>query len=735
MHSFFASQMDFIFFFYGLAFILLGAICFSIARILSHAGSWRALGLFGVLHGALEWLDLAALIIGDHPWFAAGRIALMTASFVCLLEFARLQALRIGWRVPGRGVYLLLILGVALAGFFAGSKAAGAAGRYFLGFPGSIAAALVFLQHAKVLSGRVRTAAFIAAAGFALYGVATGLVTPALSYGPAAYLNNDRFAQLTGVPIQLVRGLLACCISFSIWVIWGYRAAADVSSEKFALYLRRQFGWTLAAVAAILVCGWTLTEYLGAVYRANVQAQAQGEIDLLGSRLAAETAMVDGMVKALAGSPSVVKLATGSAPAETEARSVLNLQVDASGARSGYILNPEGGVIAASDGAPPLGARESATPLRDALAGRASFSFDFDPATLDTRYLASRPVRDGQRVVAVAVLMKSLEGFERDIQRLDRPYFFVNPDGVVAMTNRPADLRRTLWPISDERRRALEQAFGPLIARPLLKQEVADDSWTSVDGARDYVRRSPTPHGGWSLVILKPTREIFASRLLGIAITLLATLMALIYILGRQRAVRDEVEMDKRLRLQKLADDLGLQAATDPLTGLHNRLHLEQTFADEMARARRDDTPLSLVVFDIDRFKSVNDVYGHPVGDRALVRIAALTRQFVRSTDFLARWGGEEFLILLPGADSSAAARIAEALRAAIAEAEFDGVGALTCSFGVAQFSEDQSASAFLARADAALYRAKLNGRNRAEMAPAEPGALGSGRSVTSGLV
>ncbi|HVI29983.1 diguanylate cyclase [Hansschlegelia sp.] len=729
MYSFLASQLDFVFFFYGLAFILLGASCFSVARITRPAASWQALGLFGVLHGGLEWLDLSALIVGDHPSFAAARVALMTGSFVFLLEFARLQALRIGWRMPGRWIYLPLLLGLGVISVFAGAKAGGVAGRYAIGLPAALAAAIVFLRHAEVVSGRVRAAAFTASVSFALYGLAAGLVTPAMPYGPAAVLNYEWFADLTGAPIQLARAMLACCIAAAVWTIWGYRAAAEISSRTFARYLRRQFGWTIGAMAVILFCGWTLTEYLGEVYRHNVQLEAQGDIDLLGSRLAAETATIGGMAKALAGLPAIVKLAAG-APNRADARTVLNLHVEAGAALAGYIFDPHGAVLAASDEAPRImGA--STRHLGDALAGRAGFLFEFDPVSAEPRYIASQPVRVGDRIAAVAVLVKSLRGFEADVRRLDRPYFLVNPDGVVALTNQPDGLRRTLWPLPEDRRTPLEQIFGPLDARPLLKEEVADASWTSVNGERDYVRRKLTQHGGWSLVILKPTREIFASRLLGIVITFLVTIMALIYILGRQRAVRDEVEMEKRLRLQKLADDLGLQAATDPLTGLNNRLRLEQTFAEEMAYAQRHAAPLSLVLFDVDRFKSVNDAYGHPVGDQALVRIAGLARRFVRTTDFLARWGGEEFLILLPGADGATAARVAEALRSAVATAEFEAVGSLTCSFGVAEFAQDRSPSEFLARADAALYRAKLSGRDRVETAPT---AAAEDRTEAAGL-
>ena len=100
----------------------------------------------------------------------------------------------------------------------------------------------------------------------------------------------------------------------------------------------------------------------------------------------------------------------------------------------------------------------------------------------------------------------------------------------------------------------------------MLAQQIVDATWINVDGERNYVRRRNANHSQWSLVILKPTHEIFASRVLGIIVTLLVALMSLIYLFGKERC--DSVQMDKRLKLQELARDLRFQATTDPLTGL-----------------------------------------------------------------------------------------------------------------------------------------------------------------------
>jgi hypothetical protein len=158
-----------------------------------------------------------------------------------------------------------LVLLIALAGVAGGLDVAGAAARYTIGFVGATAVGLVFTRHARAFSGAAKRFAIFAAVGFALYAVAAGAVVPAAPFWPATVFNYTWFADLTGTPIQLVRGVLACWISFSIWAIWGQQLALEVSSARYTAYLRQQFIWTLVAMATILVCGWTLTEFLGGI--------------------------------------------------------------------------------------------------------------------------------------------------------------------------------------------------------------------------------------------------------------------------------------------------------------------------------------------------------------------------------------------------------------------------------------------------------------------------------------
>src|SRR5919201_1662361 len=163
------------------------------------------------------------------------------------------------------------------------------------------------------------------------------------------------------------------------------------------------------------------------------------------------------------------------------------------------------------------------------------------------------------------------------------------------------------------------------------------------------------------------------------------------------------------------------QALVDGLTGLANRRACEETLHAELARAERFPSPLAVVVSDLDDFKEVNDRYGHQAGDVVLREFASLLRESVRDIDLAGRWGGEEFLLVLPGTDLEGATHVADRVRRALAGRivlSVDGEPIpVTASFGVAAYPQTQTASALFAAADAALYEAKRTGKNRVSVA------------------
>lgn len=170
-------------------------------------------------------------------------------------------------------------------------------------------------------------------------------------------------------------------------------------------------------------------------------------------------------------------------------------------------------------------------------------------------------------------------------------------------------------------------------------------------------------------------------------------------------------EQQEKLRLAN--EQLQALATTDGLTGLKNHRTFKERLAEEFERATRYHLPLSLILLDVDHFKSFNDAHGHPAGDEVLKRVAKHLTESTRSTDFVARYGGEEFVVLLPFTHHQAALALAERTRAAIQGAKWE-LRAVTASFGVATINEGtHTASMLVEMADNALYRSKDTGRNR----------------------
>lgn len=155
-------------------------------------------------------------------------------------------------------------------------------------------------------------------------------------------------------------------------------------------------------------------------------------------------------------------------------------------------------------------------------------------------------------------------------------------------------------------------------------------------------------------------------------------------------------------------------ATTDPLTGCHNRHYLHRVLEHEVDRARRYATPLSLIMYDLDHFKQINDRFGHDVGDRVLVHNAEIVRDAIRRTDVLARWGGEEFLVLCPSTSADEASVLAERAMHALRNHPAPVAGTVTASFGVVTLREGEGTDALLRRADDLMYRAKHAGRDQA---------------------
>jgi diguanylate cyclase (GGDEF)-like protein len=154
----------------------------------------------------------------------------------------------------------------------------------------------------------------------------------------------------------------------------------------------------------------------------------------------------------------------------------------------------------------------------------------------------------------------------------------------------------------------------------------------------------------------------------------------------------------------------------DPLTKVYNRAKIEEVIIDELKRHKRHKEKFCLVIVDIDHFKIFNDTYGHLIGDDILISLANACNKTIRTTDIFARWGGEEFLVLLPNTDIKSTVTVVKNLQQAIASIQHKTAGSVTASFGITEAKENDTVDSMFQRADEALYIAKENGRNRYEI-------------------
>ena len=214
-----------------------------------------------------------------------------------------------------------------------------------------------------------------------------------------------------------------------------------------------------------------------------------------------------------------------------------------------------------------------------------------------------------------------------------------------------------------------------------------------------YIYKTRLYDAPWTVLIIVPLYSIIGKALV---LTLPEIIIGILLLFG----------YFVFMNLQKVEELLKKASLTDPLTGLNNRRYLDAMIEKEIARADRYKENLSMASLDLDRFKKVNDTWGHPIGDEVLKLTANVVKNSIRESDVLVRLGGEEFAILLPHTNIDAANMIAERTRRAIEEASHPIAGKVTASFGVAERQSGESYNSLYRRVDKALYRAKESGRN-----------------------
>lgn len=334
--------------------------------------------------------------------------------------------------------------------------------------------------------------------------------------------------------------------------------------------------------------------------------------------------------------------------------------------------------------------------------------------TLDDRHSASLfagpPTSDDRRSDRTSVSHCGDQNafFEHWLDQADDGVVFTDAEGTIVRFNRRMSLLTGVQPDA-----VIGQCFDWASLRISLDND-ADGGSSSGEALIQQIADSA--RSGISATVHSPGRGDVPVELRGSSIGAAGH-----YNRGMLLIVRD---LSDEVTLQEELDSLHKKSVTDPLTKVANRAHFDETLDSLIDLSSRRGATLSLVMCDIDHFKTVNDVHGHQAGDEALVSFAQVLKSHAREGDLVSRYGGEEFLLLAPSCDIATMTRRAEAIRVALENTSLPSLKneSVTASFGVTELQSGDSAESIVARADRALMKAKVNGRNRVIQ-------LGSGNS------
>lgn len=526
MADFFKENLDYIFFCYGLAFIILAAVCVSLQKAERERLPWRFLGLFGLTHGIAEWADLTAIQIGDSVIFLAARCLIVTISFLFLMEFGRDGGIRLRGKGPGRSILLLPLLFAAAGGAAAGWIGVNTATRYALGLPAGLWAANTLYRYAGTQAALARRLLIAASALTGLYALTSGLIVPHAPFFPASLINGDAFFRVTGLPIQLIRALLAIGIAFMIYAYSEFPLLNSADRQFVSRNYRNLHRTFALAIALILAAGWIVTFYLGRFAYQQVIDDGNSHMAALESHMSLVLNGPEQTVNTLAVSPwMATALITGSPAAIELANAVLDQYREVMDVSVCYLLDRRGVAIASSNRYMPDSFVGHSYAFRhyyqSAADGVPAVQFALGVTSGERGYYTSHPVlAPNGKIAGVAVIKQSLDRTEATFPKHES-VFFVSPEGVVFLSNSAETRFMGLWPLTAENMQKVVagRQFGPGPFPALLSREPKDGEEIAFHGGSFIVMRRTLNREGWSLVTFETTEMIRLYRFMGTVIT------------------------------------------------------------------------------------------------------------------------------------------------------------------------------------------------------------------------
>lgn len=533
-------QTDYLFFFSGLTFFFLAAVCFSINREERRRFPWNWLGLYGIAYGTSEMLELLSISLGGEFSFTVINLSAMVISFVFLAEFGRSVAKSVRAGLPGRWILIPLFM-LAAPGGLAGHSGLDAALHYTFGLGAGIWSAVFLYLSAKNFASGTRRWLMSASTALGLNALVCAVTSPAAPFFPASVINEDLFIQALGFPVQLFRGAVVIWAAVAVWGYWQKRSTALIgpgySSTKYKYTVL-----TAAVLCIVLIAGWAFTQHLGRHARDTLFYESGGNISALTNYLKGELSMAEHAVVALAGNPDLrLALASGKEDAIERANLILDQFQHSFNASVCYLMDVGGNTIAASNRYTPesfVGNNYGFRPYyRQAVEGRLGRYFAMGVTSGERGYYASCPVRDNLgNIAGVAVVKKNINKVEFELSRY--PYcFLLDPNGVVFLSSRPDMVFTSLWPLDEDVRRKIftSRQFGAGTLKTLLPKPSFDGEGVVISSRQYLVARRFVNPEGWSVMLLTPADRILSERLLGILATFSLSALTISFFAGSQR--------------------------------------------------------------------------------------------------------------------------------------------------------------------------------------------------------
>lgn len=536
MVEFFKLQLDYIYFVYGFSFFLLASVCFSIAADKRQRLQWMWLGIFGVLHGVSEWLDLVAVSFFDTPVFELVRLFVLAISFVALIEFIRKNASQAFGKPLGLWVYLPCLILLSLFNY-ADSLSMGNGVRFFLGFPAiSLTAYTIWRSSRKEEVTMVRFCLTILSLATLFYAFLSGLVVSKTPDFPATFLNKESFLHIYHLPVQLIRCLCALTMAFSLWMSLWFPGVSTERNKNRGVFIA--FGWAAVCVVGVFFLGWFLVNSLSMYARSKIMAEGKEQTRLLAANVEKALRDAHNAVKLLSTSPNIILFAENPTQENlVNANAVLDRYAQTLDMSVTYLMDLHGMTVASSN-----------RNADDSFVGQ---SFEFRPYFINAKssrigtyfatgvvsgrraYYAATSVNDKDgKTKIIAVAKKGLDEVEAGFGK-KMITFLVDPNGIIFLTSRKDLLYKSLFPLPKKiqeniiaSRQFDSNGFIPIFA--------GDDSFNrelTFEGDQLYAFRHSLASDGWSVVLLLPNQKVHEYRFFAMSIVFLIGIIFTIFFL------------------------------------------------------------------------------------------------------------------------------------------------------------------------------------------------------------